>query len=258
MRNKIFYNVFAPSPNPVTGFEGDNHDRYASLDMHAERHCSKVRALSDFGFQSMLVSYPAKPNNIENLATETQVSELGNSDRIRLKFGNYGIEIVENELRIRVSNLYSMADGVRTNRTFAVVMYPDVIEPAFSKEHEAIINGQSIGIVFRENGWQIEKHHQYIGELEIGSDFSAVHSVFGDIGDVRPVIHVYSLLIKKDNTQFHYASIAEVHHPGYLGLEDLRAIFGNEFDGNLEMDRDIVDFLKIVETRMQGVGLLAP
>jgi len=199
----------------------------------------------------MLVSYPAKPKTIENLATGTQVSELGNSDRIRLKFGSYGIEIVENGGRIRVSNLYSTTDGRKTNRTFAVVMLPDVIEPAFRKEHDAIINGQSIGIVFKGHGWQIDKHHQYVGELDVGSDFSAVHSVFGDIGEVRPVIHVYSLLIKKDNRQFHYASIAEVHHPDYLGLEDLREIFGKEFDGSLEMDRDTADFLRIVNSKMQ-------
>jgi len=199
----------------------------------------------------MLVSYPAKPKNIENLATGTQVSELGNSDRIRLKFGSYGIEIVENGGRIRVSNLYSTTDGRRTNRTFAVVMLPDVIEPAFRKEHDAIINGQSIGIVFKSHGWQIEKHHQYVGELDVGPDLSAVHSVFGDIGEVRPVIHVYSLLIKKDNRQFHYASIAEVHHPDYLGLKDLRAIFGKAFDGSLEMDRDTTDFLRIVHSKMQ-------
>ena len=200
----------------------------------------------------MLVSYPAKSEQAENAAAETQVSELGNSDRIRLKFGNYGIEIVENGVRIRVSNLFSSANGVRTNRTFAVVMYPNVIEPAFAGEHEAIINGQSIGIVFKEHGWMIEKHHQYIGELDVRSGLSAVHSVFGDIGEVRPVIHVYSLLIKKNNTQFHYASIAEVHHPDYLGLEDLKTIYGKEFDGRLEKDRDTVDFLKIVESKMQG------
>ena len=201
----------------------------------------------------MLVSYPAKSNNGESLAVETQVAELGNSDRIRLKFGSYGIEIVENGARIRVSNLYSTNDGVKTNRTFAVVMYPGVIEPAFAKEHDAIINGQSIGIVFKEHGWRIEKHHQYVGELDVGPDFSAIHAVFGDIGEVRPVIHVYSLLIKKDNAQFHYASIAEVHHPDYLGLDDLREIFGNEFSGRMEKSLDTTDFLKIVESKMQGV-----
>jgi len=201
----------------------------------------------------MLVSYPAKTNQGKNLAAETQTAELANSDRIRLKFGNYGIEIVENGLRIRVSNLFSVSAGVKTNRTFAVVMYPAVIEPAFSKEHEAIISGQSIGIVFKENGWLIDKRHQYIGELETVSDLTAVKAVFGDIGEVRPVIHVYSLLIKKDNAQFHYASIAEVHHPDYLGLEELKSIYGKEFDGDLEKDQDTIDFLKIVEAKMQGV-----
>lgn len=201
----------------------------------------------------MFVSYPAKTDKSENAAAETQVAELGNSDRIRLKFGNYGIEIVENGARIRVSNLFSTANGVKTNRTFAVVMYPDVIEPAFGKEHEAIINGQSIGIVFKECGWMIEKHHQYIGELDVRDGFAAIHSVFGDIGQVRPVIHVYSLLIKKNNKQFHYASIAEVHHPDYLGLEELKTIYGKEFDGSLEKDRDTVGFLRIVESKMQGV-----
>ena len=130
-------------------------------------------------------------------------------------------------------------------------MYPAVIEPAFSKEHEAIINGQSIGIVFKENGWQIEKHNQYIGELEPFSDDSGVHSVFGNIGDTRPVIHVYSLIIKKGTSEFHYASIAEVHHPEYLDLEELKAICGEETDGAPVKDEDTIDFLKIVETRMK-------
>ena len=201
----------------------------------------------------MLMRHPPKPGNIESLSPESPVSDLGNSDRIRLKFGNYGIGIIENGLRIRVSKLYSTENGVKTNRTFAVVMLPEVIEPSFSVEHEAITNGQSIGIVFREHGWRIEKHHQYIGELDVGRDFTAIHSLFGDTGEVRPVIHVYSLLIKKDNAQYHYASIAEVHHPDYLGLEDLRDIFGKEIDDSLEKDRDTDDFLKIVESKMQGL-----
>ena len=201
----------------------------------------------------MLASDSAKPNQCETSVEKKQTPDLGNSDRIRLKFGNYGIEIVENDLRIRVSNLFSATAGVKTNRTFAVVMYPAVIEPAFRKEHEAIINGQSIGIVFKESGWLIDKRHQYIGELEPLSDLSGIYSVFGDIGAVRPVIHVYSLFIKKDNAEFHYASIAEVHHPDYLDLAELKSIYGNEFDGALVKDQDTIDFLKIVETKMQGV-----
>ena len=199
----------------------------------------------------MLASDLANTN--ETLPAENQTSDLANSDRIRLKFGNYGIEVVENDLRIRVSNLYSSSAGVKTNRTFAVVMYPVVIEPAFRNEHEAIIKGQSIGIVFKESGWQIDKRHQYVGELEALSDFSGVHSVFGDIGEIQPVIHVYSLIVRKDNAEFHYASIAEVHHPDYLGLEELKTICGGKLDGSLEDDQDTIDFLKIVVSKMQGV-----
>jgi hypothetical protein len=201
----------------------------------------------------MLASDLANTNQSETRPAETQTSDLANSDRIRLKFGNYGIEVIENGLRIRVSKLFSTDASVKTNRTFAVVMYPAVIETAFGKEHKAIIDGQSIGIVFKENGWFIDKRHQYIGELKPLSDFSDVHSVFGDIGEVRPVIHVYSLFIKKGNDEFHYASIAEVHHPDYLDLEELNAIYGNEFDGTLGKDQDTIDFLKIVEAKMQGV-----
>jgi hypothetical protein len=201
----------------------------------------------------MLASDLANTNQVETRPAEKQTSDLANSDRIRLKFGNYGIEVVENGLRIRVSKLFSTDASVKTNRTFAVVMYPAVIETAFGKEHKAIIDGQSIGIVFKENGWFIDKRHQYIGELEPLSDFSGVYSVFGDIGEVRPVIHVYSLFIKKGNDEFHYASIAEVHHPDYLDLEELNAIYGNEFDGTLGKDQDTIDFLKIVEAKMQGV-----
>ena len=175
---------------------------------------------------------------------------LGNSERIRLKFGSYGIEVLESGQGIRVSNLYSIDEGIRTNRTFAVVAYPDIIEPEFSKEHEAILKGESIGIVFRNNGWVVDKRHQYFGKVEVLSDYSGVDSVFGDIGRAQPVIHVYSLFVKKDSSEFRYASIAEVHHPDYLKLEDLNAIYGNDLIGALEKNEDVNDFLEIVKTKM--------
>ena len=200
----------------------------------------------------MLSSDPATTNPIDTSPAEELAVDLGNSDRIRLKFGSYGIEIVENELRIRVSNLYSTSEGVRTNRTFAVVMYPAVIEPALRKEHAAIIAGQSIGIVFREHGWQIDKRHQYIGELEAPAGIWSVDSVFGDIGETQPVIHVYSLIVKKDKHEFHYASIAEVHHPEYLEFEELKSIFAVEHNGVQVKSQDTIDFLKIVKTKMQN------
>ena len=198
----------------------------------------------------MSAGLPEKNSQRPAFAIKKNALGLGNSDRIRLKFGSYGIEVLESGQKIRVSNLYSIDEGIRTNRTFAVVAYPDIIEPEFSKEHDAILKGESIGIVFRNNGWVVDKRHQYFGKVEVLPDYSDVDSVFGDIGRAQPVIHVYSLFVKKDSSEFRYASIAEVHHPEYLDLEDLNAIYGNDLDAALEKNEDVNDFLEIVKTKM--------
>ena len=132
-----------------------------------------------------------------------------------------------------------------------MVAFPAAIEPAFRTEHDAIISGQSIGIVFRNNGWLTKKRHQYFGEIEATSDFPDIFSVFGGIELSQPAVHIYSLLVTKNNTELQYALITEVHHPAYLKLEDLRAIYGNEFDGKRVETSNVNDLLKIVKTKMQ-------
>lgn len=184
---------------------------------------------------------------LETFSTQKPSHALGNSERIRMKFGSYGIEVLENSPGIRVSSLYSTDGGIRINRTFAVVAYPEVIEPAFKMEHEAIINGQSIGILFRDNGWAIDKRHQYFAEIEIPTKLfsEAPHS-----GITKSAIQVYSLIIKKDGAEFDYASIAEVHHPDFLRLEDLAAIYGPEFENHRHKKAQITAFLDIAESRI--------
>ena len=56
--------------------------------------------------------------------TDTRAGVLGNSDRIQLRFGNYEIDILENGPAIRVSNLYSVEEGIRTN-----VIEPTLVNP---------------------------------------------------------------------------------------------------------------------------------
>lgn len=183
--------------------------------------------------------------------SEDSLQSVVNSDRIRLKYGAYDIEIIENDSCIRVSKLYSIDDGVKTIRTFAVVAYPNIIEPAFQKEHDAIMNGQSIGIVFKNNGWSIDKRHQYFGKIEAPADYSGIYPADGEMNTTPPAIHVYSLFVEKENTRFQYASIAEVHHPEYLQLEDLNAIYHNEFDRNVILGQDLIEFLDVVRTKMR-------
>src|SRR5690242_11290346 len=57
--------------------------------------------------------------------------KLLNSERIEKKFGGYGIDVIYNSPRLRVSNLY---DGKKITRTLAVVDYPEFIDSSFSKE----------------------------------------------------------------------------------------------------------------------------
>jgi len=197
----------------------------------------------------MFVSRSAMKNQGETPPAENQARPLGNSERIRQRFGGYGIEVLESGTDIRVSSLYSIDDGLRTNRTFAVVAYPAEIEPVFQKEHDEIMNGQSIGIVFEKNGWVIDKRHQYFGKMQASSDYSRVFSISDGMNASQPAIHVYSLFVKKNDAEYQYASIAEVHHPEYLKLADLDAIYGAEFDGK---NQDVSDFLKIVDAKMQG------
>lgn len=177
----------------------------------------------------------------------------GNSERILYKFGSFGIEVLENSPRLRVSSLYSTHDGVNINRTFAVVAYPDIIEPAFAAEHAAIINGESIGIVFKQNGWQIRKDHQYFGEI----DAPAGH--FGQAGDangkntIPTAIHVYSLVVSKDDAEYRYAMIAEIHHPDFLRLEDLAEIYTGDFEIHLQKQERIHDFLAVINSRVMAL-----
>ncbi len=199
----------------------------------------------------MSANIPAMTTTNGTPLMDVRGSALGNSDMIQLKFGNYEIDVLENDPGIRVSNLYSVKDGIRTNRTFAVVEYPVVIESAFRKEHDAIISGQSIGVVFKSNGWISTKRHQYFGVLEASSDYPDMFSVFGDIGASQLAIHVYSLLVTKNNRAFQYALITEVHHPAYLKLEDLQAIYKGEFDAKRVKTRDLNNILSIVKTKMQ-------
>ena len=198
----------------------------------------------------MSASLSAQVNLGDTPPVEETARLLGNSERIRLKFGSFGIEVLESEAGIRVSNLYSTHDNVRINRTFAVVAYPENIEPAFSNEHDAIIDGQSIGIVFKNHGWVIEKHHQYFGEIELPLHHFGIASHASESGKVRSAIHVYSLIVKKGESEFQYASIAEIHHPEFLQLQDLASIFGSEFENHRDKKGEIAEILDKIESRI--------
>lgn len=169
------------------------------------------------------VAIPAQP-------TAPSARELLNSERIEQKFGSYGVTVLHSDARLRIASLFSTAqsDGVgsaaqRTCRTFAVTRYPDEVAPAFAAEHREIVAGGSIGAVFAAHGWRVMKTHLYFGEIDASPRVAELMRV---APAARLALDAYVLEIAKDGAAFEYAAIVEIHHPDYLRLPDLAAIYG--------------------------------
>ena len=136
-----------------------------------------------------------------------------NSERIRQEFGSYGIDVVLESDQQRVSKLYSLQEGKKITRTFAVVSYPETIPAVISNEHEQIKSGQSIGEVFKRNGWEIEKQQIYFGDIEKSPEYEKVYSLMGEIEEANLTMHIYQLSVSKGGERYSYVKIAEIHHP---------------------------------------------
>ena len=151
---------------------------------------------------------------------------LLNSERIRQRFGSYGIDVIRESDQLRVSNLYSLEGGRKIMRTLAVVIYPQTIPAVVMAEHGEIKSGQSIGEVFNRHGWSVGKQNVYLGEILASPDFAGVYTSMGGISEVKLAVHIYQLSVGKNGDWTQYVRIAEVHQPDYLDLAELREING--------------------------------
>lgn len=155
-------------------------------------------------------------------ATETV---LLNSERIEQQFGSYGIDVLASEAGLRRSSLYSVENGVRICRTYAVVRFTDNPDTSYSPEHAKVLAGNSLGEVFKENGWAIHKQTLHIGSFDIDAPESEVSRLM-QLGEKRTLaLHIYQLLLAKDEQVFEYATIIEAHHPDYLKQSNLLDIY---------------------------------
>ncbi len=173
---------------------------------------------------------------------------LLNSERIKLKFGSYGIDVLQDDGKERVSSLYTIQGGQKITRTLAVVVYPELIPAQIQQEHQAITAGGSIGEVFTRNGWQVEKENLYFGEIRASPDFAEIYALMGESEEVDLAVHIYKLSVCKQGACFAYATLSEVHHPDYLGLSDLREIYGGFKDAaepGGENNRDVQQALDL-------------
>ncbi len=153
--------------------------------------------------------------------------ELLNSERIAAEFGSYGVEVLEQDQHVRISNLFSGAAEDKTCRTFAVVRFAPHLDEAVTAEHAAIVAGGSIGAVFVAAGWEVRKTHLSYSETRATPRLASLMR----IAEGTPLAtHIYALDVAKGGRVVEYATLVEIHHPGYLTREDLPAIYGPAYE----------------------------
>ena len=155
-------------------------------------------------------------------------SVLLNSERIEQRFGSYGIEVLASEAGLRRSSLYSLDGGIATCRTYAVVRFADQLDDRYREEHAKVLAGNSIGAVFRSHEWDVHKQTMYIGSLELPEESTSIGELMRISGPRELAMHVYQLLLVRNEQVFEYAIIIETHHPDYLSESDLHELY--EFD----------------------------
>ena len=165
-----------------------------------------------------------------------------NSDRIEDTFGSYGVDVLLSEPHRRESSLYSSAGADKTTRTYAVVKFPRKPASAYSREHELILDGNSIGATFRKAGWSINKQHLFIDELEMPGTYATIGELMRIALPETLATHEYLLIVSKDERSFTYATITEIHHPDYLSATDLKEIYGEIIfdDSNRDSIHDFI------------------
>jgi hypothetical protein len=161
------------------------------------------------------------------LLAQPPARERLNSERIAAEFGSYGVEVLEQDEHVRVSNLFSGDAEDKTCRTFAVVRFQPHIDEAVPAEHAAIVGGGSIGAVFIAAGWEVRKSHLSYSETRATRRLASLMR----IAEGTPLAtDIYALDVAKGGRVVEYATLVEIHHPDYLRKEDLPAIYGAAFE----------------------------
>lgn len=158
-----------------------------------------------------------------------QGPQLLNSERIRDRFGSYGIEILADRNGLRRANLYSHADGGKTCRTFALVHTLNAPRD-IAAEHAAISSGRSIGATFRDSGWTVAKKTLLTGSAALAEIDPDVSRLMRLAGTECIAVHAYHLIIEQHGQAITYATILELHHPDYLGEDELATLFSSSSD----------------------------
>lgn len=156
---------------------------------------------------------------------------LLNSERIAARYGSYAITVLYQDDGERVSSLESRhADG-NIARTLAVVQFADALPADLRPLHARVLAGESIGATFKAAGWSIEKPLLCLDEIRLPDSAATRRMRIGLPANVA--LHAYRFVLTRHRQPpVPYAVIAEVHHPDYLALADLRSLHAGPADAD--------------------------
>jgi len=144
-----------------------------------------------------------------------------NSERIAERYGSFGIEILQSGDDRRLSSLYSVSEGKKTMRTLALVDFRAANDSNIVQEHERILAGESIGAVFKESGWTIDKISSHYCQTQL--DFNSLPELLRMEIELPATLATrrYTFRVRKGAVTIDYANITEIYHPDYLQAADL-------------------------------------
>jgi hypothetical protein len=181
-------------------------------------------------------------------ATETV---LLNSERVEQQFGSYGIDVLASEAGLRRSSLYSVEGSERICRTYAIVRFREDLDSSYGQEHSRVLAGNSLGEVFKANGWSMHKQTLHIGSFEVDQASSEISQLMRIPDDQNLALHVYQLLLVKDDQIFEYATIVEAHHPNYLTQSVLLDIYHYDDSESLTIET-LAELIVLLTSRHGG------
>ncbi len=181
---------------------------------------NKLRLLWALAALSVVLSGGCYQSPLERASAGTAAL---NSDRIRQQFGNYGIEVLQQDAQLRVTNLYSTEPEGRICRTLAVVSFSVPVPTELTAAHDEILAGGSIGTVLSRNGWRVVKRRLALYEIKVGVESRAA-TLMALSGSRSLAADLYELAAERDEATLSYAIIAEIHHPDFMSISRLRAL----------------------------------
>jgi len=142
-----------------------------------------------------------------------------NSERIKARYGNYGVQVLRQTPRWRESCLYSRRHGQATCRTLAIVRFESPVSQELAAPLARIRGGASLGATLSAAGWRVVKINRRIDSYRLAQGSPASGLLRIDAPQ-EVAIHIYDLhAIHGEATHVEsqpVATLLELHHPHYL------------------------------------------